>query len=355
MKWEWIGTGLALISIGVTACLALPPPWWSKMPPAMVTGGLFVGSYFIIFGSATTLIGIFPAMSSHITSVFIGAISICSMTTAIMVFLKEGTREPHPRVVVTHFPGQPGPYTPFIVNDTREPFINVSMTIRNAGSFMLSSSSYKLGDIEPGMYPISGMPAIDVGLWQINIVYRGSHIMQMLNVQSHNGTLAQESSFSDGQTIEESDKKIPQPIANINLPYEDGDIHFDNVYFAVPMEYDGMHVDYVSLSIKNMTGEIVNGGISSLAIFADGVLIAKSVNDNTIQIGPSSGAMTNVQLNKVVDIQTKEIAIEAKAESTSVSGHKQTILRHFSFRVSFEDGFPKLEYNNTSSEMFSPR
>ena len=33
VKSEYIGTGLALAGIGITLMVALPPPWWPKMPP----------------------------------------------------------------------------------------------------------------------------------------------------------------------------------------------------------------------------------------------------------------------------------------------------------------------------------
>ena len=32
MKWEYFGTGLAFLGIGITVVLALPPPWWLSMP-----------------------------------------------------------------------------------------------------------------------------------------------------------------------------------------------------------------------------------------------------------------------------------------------------------------------------------
>ena len=44
MKWEYFGTGLAFIGIGVTLMLALPPPWWPKMPPPLVHIGVIFGT-----------------------------------------------------------------------------------------------------------------------------------------------------------------------------------------------------------------------------------------------------------------------------------------------------------------------
>jgi hypothetical protein len=50
MKWEYFGTGLAFIGIGVTLMLALPPPWWPKMPPALVHIGVMVGIALTVVG-----------------------------------------------------------------------------------------------------------------------------------------------------------------------------------------------------------------------------------------------------------------------------------------------------------------
>jgi disulfide bond formation protein DsbB len=60
MKWEYFGTGLALVGIGATLILALPPPWWPKMPRALVNGGLFLAFALIVYGVAFTVMGIWP-------------------------------------------------------------------------------------------------------------------------------------------------------------------------------------------------------------------------------------------------------------------------------------------------------
>lgn len=60
MKWEYFGTGLALLGIGITMVLALPPPWWPSMPRGFVRAGLFIGLAFIIYGTAFTAMGIWP-------------------------------------------------------------------------------------------------------------------------------------------------------------------------------------------------------------------------------------------------------------------------------------------------------
>src|ERR1700751_1920116 len=62
MKWEYFGTGLALLGIGITMVLALPPPWWPTMPKRLVRAGLYTGLALIIFGCVSTLMGIWPEM-----------------------------------------------------------------------------------------------------------------------------------------------------------------------------------------------------------------------------------------------------------------------------------------------------
>jgi hypothetical protein len=60
MKWEYFGTGITFVGIGITLVLALPPPWWLKMPPILVRIGLLAGLGLIIFGGAITFMGIWP-------------------------------------------------------------------------------------------------------------------------------------------------------------------------------------------------------------------------------------------------------------------------------------------------------
>jgi hypothetical protein len=62
MKWEYFGTGLTFLGIGITMVLALPPPWWPTMPKRLVRAGLYAGLALIIFGCAFTMMGIWPEM-----------------------------------------------------------------------------------------------------------------------------------------------------------------------------------------------------------------------------------------------------------------------------------------------------
>jgi hypothetical protein len=60
MKWEYFGTGLAFLGIGITMVLAFPPPWWPNMPRWIVGGGLLLGLVLIVYGTAFTAMGIWP-------------------------------------------------------------------------------------------------------------------------------------------------------------------------------------------------------------------------------------------------------------------------------------------------------
>jgi hypothetical protein len=64
MRWEFSGTGLAFIGVGLTLMLALPPPWWLKMPSPLVHLGITLGGVFVIVGASLAIFGawaIFPA------------------------------------------------------------------------------------------------------------------------------------------------------------------------------------------------------------------------------------------------------------------------------------------------------
>ena len=62
MKWEYFGTGLAFIGIGLTLMLALPPPGWPKMPPALVHIGIIFGIALTVLGIILTIFGIWPVL-----------------------------------------------------------------------------------------------------------------------------------------------------------------------------------------------------------------------------------------------------------------------------------------------------
>jgi Leucine-rich repeat (LRR) protein len=52
---ERLGTGLAVVGIGIALVMGLPPQWWPDMPPALVRAGVFVGVALIILGATLVL------------------------------------------------------------------------------------------------------------------------------------------------------------------------------------------------------------------------------------------------------------------------------------------------------------
>lgn len=64
MRWEYFGTGLALIGIGITLMVALPPQWWPKMPPALVHTGVILGGVLTFAGVIIAIFGAWPVVPS---------------------------------------------------------------------------------------------------------------------------------------------------------------------------------------------------------------------------------------------------------------------------------------------------
>jgi hypothetical protein len=60
MKWDFFGGGLGVAGIGLALLLALPPPWWPKMPTSVVHGGILSGVTLCSIGLALLLVGILP-------------------------------------------------------------------------------------------------------------------------------------------------------------------------------------------------------------------------------------------------------------------------------------------------------
>ena len=70
MKWEYFGTGLAFAGIGITLMLALPPPWWPKMPPPLVHIGVILGIMMTIVGAMLSIYGFWPTLPNPKAPVF---------------------------------------------------------------------------------------------------------------------------------------------------------------------------------------------------------------------------------------------------------------------------------------------
>jgi len=79
MRWEYLGTGLAFIGIGVTLVVALPPPWWLKMPPPLVHIGVIVGVLLTIVGAIVAVFGMWPILPSP-------KIPVLGMGLAVLAF-----------------------------------------------------------------------------------------------------------------------------------------------------------------------------------------------------------------------------------------------------------------------------
>jgi len=62
MRWEYIGTGLAILAIGITVMLALPPPWWPKMPTPLIQIGVVLGLILAVVGFGITGLGTWPGL-----------------------------------------------------------------------------------------------------------------------------------------------------------------------------------------------------------------------------------------------------------------------------------------------------
>jgi hypothetical protein len=48
---ERLGTGLAVLGVGIALFMGLPPPWWPDMPPILVHGGVLLGVVTIFIGA----------------------------------------------------------------------------------------------------------------------------------------------------------------------------------------------------------------------------------------------------------------------------------------------------------------
>ena len=89
MRWEYIATGLALIGIGVTLVLALPPPWWPKMSPQLIHVGVLSGVVLVLVGVCILVVGVVPGFpTGKIGPIFLAALgALFLIASAIWYFL----------------------------------------------------------------------------------------------------------------------------------------------------------------------------------------------------------------------------------------------------------------------------
>jgi hypothetical protein len=65
MYWEYIGTGLGVLAIGVALTVGVPPPWWPEMPRGFVRATIAVGILFGIIGLYLLMTGLSPAFKDQ--------------------------------------------------------------------------------------------------------------------------------------------------------------------------------------------------------------------------------------------------------------------------------------------------
>jgi hypothetical protein len=70
MKWDFIGGGLGVEAIGIALFVALPPPWWPKMPTSLVHLGISSGIVLGSVGLALIVVGILPTQLENRTGPF---------------------------------------------------------------------------------------------------------------------------------------------------------------------------------------------------------------------------------------------------------------------------------------------
>ena len=88
MKWEYIGAGLALIGIGVTLVLALPPPWWPKMSSQLIHVGVLSGVVLVLVGVCILVIGVVPGLpAGKIGPIFLTVLGVLFFVAGIIWYL----------------------------------------------------------------------------------------------------------------------------------------------------------------------------------------------------------------------------------------------------------------------------
>jgi hypothetical protein len=62
MNWNYIGVGLAVLAIGITLGIGVPPPWWLEMPRWFVRAIIALGVLFGIIGLYLLVMGLSPRL-----------------------------------------------------------------------------------------------------------------------------------------------------------------------------------------------------------------------------------------------------------------------------------------------------
>lgn len=258
MKWEYIGTGLAFVGVGVTMMLAVPPPWWAKMPTQLVHLALVVGAILIFVGVVFIIIGIWPSLFVYIYSVVCATIGGSMLIAAIFLFIwAEPPKPSFPRLLVDASPQTNGPYGVWIVNDSEDPYINMTVGIRNAGVLARNGFAALVGDIETGLSGRPQIPGLNPGYYQVDMSYRGGRITQMLLISFRGGILRQASMFTNNsglvQNFESDSPPIPIYEAALTKREDDHGGVIERVRILAPSFRDGIHIETCSFFSRALT------------------------------------------------------------------------------------------------------
>jgi hypothetical protein len=149
-----------------------------------------------------------------ITGGMLGVVSLLLILSGALLWdvapaLLNALTKPNPSnfpTIVAALPGRdgPGPYQLTIFNHSKGPFINMRLHIQP--SWMINSlfdtTEYKLGDIEIGVTPLTQVPRLPLGYYQLALRYRGGHIDESLLIASVSSQPRQYIWLSDrGKTI----------------------------------------------------------------------------------------------------------------------------------------------------------
>src|SRR5437870_3054656 len=103
VKWEYIGVGLALVGIGVTTVLALPPLGWPNMPPWAIHAGINTGGALIIIGAVLTAVGVWPTSATYAVPISFAMLAVVFALIAFLTFywLPPAGRSPTNMVLIS--------------------------------------------------------------------------------------------------------------------------------------------------------------------------------------------------------------------------------------------------------------
>ena len=87
MKWDYIGAGVTVIALGMALVLALPPPWWPKIPLWFVHVAITCGVALVIFGTGIAAFGIWPNLTAYGLPLSRAAAALSFASAAGLTFL----------------------------------------------------------------------------------------------------------------------------------------------------------------------------------------------------------------------------------------------------------------------------